>query len=118
MLHGFNEREYWEKLPNQFTCLTCTLKTIEITGYIGQETELSDDICNMVTKVLQKIDNKIKFVRFLLRKAKVLERMTIHIDKPHFVEEEEWPERAQKVAQDVEGKIKLSSGAPVEFLFK
>ncbi|KAJ8622380.1 hypothetical protein MRB53_030909 [Persea americana] len=108
MLHGFNEREYWEKLPNQFTCLTCTLKTIEITGYIGQETELSDDICNMVTKVLQKIDNKIKFVRFLLRKAKVLERMTIHIDKPHFVEEEEWPERAQKVAQDVEVNVEKS----------
>lgn len=119
MLHGFNERECWEKLPNHFTCLTCTLKTIEITGYIGQETELSDDSGNnMVTKVVQKIDDKIKFVRFLLRNAKVLEKMTIHIDKPHFAKEEEWPELAQKVAQDVEGNIKLSSGATVEFLFK
>lgn len=79
---------------------------------MGEESESSDD----VAEFLDKQEYKLNFIRFLLEKAKVLEKMTIRVsEKPRFVEEKEWRKMVRKVGRKVKAMHKVSTGAKVIF---
>lgn len=79
---------------------------------MGEESESSDD----VAEFLDKQEYKLNFIRFLLEKAKVLEKMTIRVsEKPRFVEEKEWRKMVRKVGRKVKAMHKVSTDAKVIF---
>ncbi|RWR88403.1 putative F-box protein [Cinnamomum micranthum f. kanehirae] len=110
--YDFDEREYWESLTATFPCLVHHLKTIKITGFLGEGSRIK------VTSFHEK-DEQIKLVKFLLKNAMVLEKMIIHVcDRPKFVKVEQWPEILLGVAQKLVAFPRASSRAEVTFSYK
>ncbi|KAJ8627878.1 hypothetical protein MRB53_021185 [Persea americana] len=109
--YDFDEREYWESLTATFPCLVHHLKTIKITGFVGEGSSIK------VTSFHEK-DEQIKLVKFLLKNAMVLEKMIIHVcDRPTFVKVEQWPEILLGVAQKLLAFPRASSRAEVDSKF-
>lgn len=79
---------------------------------MGEESESSDD----VAEFLEKQEYKLNFIRFLLEKGKVLEKMTIRVaEKPYFVEEKDWRKMVLKVGRKVKAMDRVSTNAKVFF---
>lgn len=104
----FDEREYWESLTFTFPCLERHLKTVEISGFMGQcESRIGSCF-------EEKLEKEIQLVSFLLKNALVLEKMNIIVSsKPYSLKEEEWVEFRSTAAQKVKALSKAASCAEV-----
>lgn len=79
---------------------------------MGEESESSDD----VAEFFEKQEYKLNFIRFLLEKGKVLEKMTIRVaEKPHFIGDKEWRKMVLKVGRKVKAMDRVSTDAKVMF---
>ncbi|KAJ8627883.1 hypothetical protein MRB53_021190 [Persea americana] len=109
--YDFDEREYWESLRATFRCLVHQLKTIKITGFMGGDS-LDPGIKGTSFHVK---DEQIKLVKFLLKNAMVLKKMTVHVSRPKFVREIQWLEKMLRVTQTLLAFPRASSHAEVLF---
>ncbi|XXG69211.1 hypothetical protein AAC387_Pa06g2137 [Persea americana] len=109
--YDFDEREYWESLRATFRCLVHQLKTIKITGFMGGDS-LDPGIKGTSFHVK---DEQIKVVKFLLKNAMVLKKMTVHVSRPKFVREIQWLEKMLRVTQTLLAFPRASSHAEVLF---
>lgn len=115
MKYDFDEKEYWESLTVTFPCLVHHLKTIKIINFMG-EGRLHSSL--KVTNFHEK-DEQIKLVKFLLKNAMVLEKMTLHVcNRPKYVKVEQWPELLLRVTQKLVAFPRASSRAEVIFSYK
>ncbi|RWR96384.1 putative F-box protein [Cinnamomum micranthum f. kanehirae] len=112
------DKEYWERLKFPFPCMVSHLMTIKISGFMGRECVSAVDGVT-ARRFFEKQYEEIELVKFFLKNASALKKMTIHFcGKPDFVEEAEWLKLLQMIDQKLTALPRASSCAELSLLYK
>ncbi|XP_077242049.1 uncharacterized protein LOC143882442 [Tasmannia lanceolata] len=112
--YDFEQREYWKMQKSPFPCLVHHLKNVEIRGFMGAVRDMK--IGNRGLTIAHK--KKLKLVKFLLKKAFVLEKMTISLtENLCFKEAAKKSALVMKIAQEITGYPRASSHAEILFSY-
>ncbi|XP_077242141.1 putative F-box protein At1g49610 [Tasmannia lanceolata] len=112
--HDFVQSEYWQMQKSPFPCLAHRLKSVEIHGFMG---------CDRPMKIrnrglTNRQENQLKLVKFLLKNAMVLEKMTISFSEGFLREAVKRLAPVVKIVEEISGYPRASSQAEILFSYK
>ncbi|XP_058113162.1 uncharacterized protein LOC131256097 [Magnolia sinica] len=114
----FHGVEYLASQESNLPCLEHCLKTIKIFGFIGGGDKYKKQKAWSVNRILRRSMRQGMLVKFLLKNAMVLDKMTIYASNEHeFKMIKKWSGVFSEVSKDILAFPRASSHAEVSFSY-